>query len=257
MKENSVLQLMKGGHGLPMLRGVVGVMAALMMVLGAGCGNEAAPRWVKIPGGVEGVGSVEQVGNPPRDVVMRTFELSATEVTVGQFERFLREEGRPGFASEQFEGVGKDARAVVGRSYPVHSVTVADAEAYAAWLGNRLGRTVRLPTADEWEVAARGGVFGARYPWGWGEPERSRARWNAAGAAKVGRFPRTGYGLFDMAGNLAEWAVESVGVDRKGWLMGGSWADTDPGMLRVDTRIRQPLDYSGPDVGFRVLKEGR
>ena len=44
--------------------------------------------------------------------------------------------------------------------HPVVHLAYEDAVAYAEWAGKR------LPTADEWEVAARGGLVGQEYAWG-------------------------------------------------------------------------------------------
>ena len=98
--------------------------------------------------------------------------------------------------------------------HPVTLVTHADAVAYCAWLGTRLGRTVRLPTEAEWERAARGGIDGRRYPWG-DEIDPSRSNFlpdlglkRMRGTRPVGTYPPNPFGLHDMAGNVWEWVAD-------------------------------------------------
>jgi formylglycine-generating enzyme required for sulfatase activity len=86
--------------------------------------------------------------------------------------------------------------------HPITMVSWFDAEAYAAWANKR------LPTALEWERAARG-TDGRLYPWG---NEFDPAICNSAEAdigttTPVRRYPkgRSQDGCYDLAGNVFEW----------------------------------------------------
>jgi len=192
---------------------------------------------VAVPGGRVQLGSREEGGL--RVVAVAPFRIGRCEVTVEEYAGFL-----------DATGVGSEVPGG-GRGKPVARVSAADAASYCRWLSERSGARVRLPTEDEWECAARGGLVGARYPWGWGTPQ-GKAQFRARGAARVGRFEPNGFGLYDAAGNVFEWclAADGVAVAR-----GGSWAETEEEALRVFRRVKLPEAYRGADVGFRVVVE--
>ncbi len=100
--------------------------------------------------------------------------------------------------------------------HPVVQVSYADAAAYCAWTGST------LPTEEEWEFAARGGLAGADFTWGDHDPQETEPVANTwqgrfpfenteidghARTSPVGSYPPNGFGLFDMAGNVWEWTV--------------------------------------------------
>ncbi len=101
--------------------------------------------------------------------------------------------------------------------HPVTHVAYADAEAYAAWAAKT------LPTEAEWELAARGGLDGAVFPWGDEFAPKGRLMANTwqgrfpwentgddgfIGTSPVKSFAPNGYGLYDVAGNVWEWTCD-------------------------------------------------
>jgi len=100
--------------------------------------------------------------------------------------------------------------------HPVVHVSWHDAQAFCDWSGTR------LPSEAQWEYAARGGLEGARYPWGddladegrgqcqiWRGrfPDQPAPGW-APAAVAAASFAPNGYGLYQMAGNVWEWCAD-------------------------------------------------
>jgi len=217
---------------------IIAPAAALALLVAAGWLCVKAPSWspwIRVEGGTAKLGSREEgAATLPHEETARGFSIGRTEVTCGEYAEFRAESA-------------SDPR------LPASAVSYDDALAYCAWLSGKLGRRVRLPTETEWEFAARGGVRGARYPWGWGAPE-GRACFAADAARRVGAFDPNPFGLHDMAGNVAEWCLAD-GEAGQAPVRGGSWADRDPKFLRVFQHVMLPRGYRDADVGFRVVIE--
>ncbi len=137
--------------------------------------------------------------------------------------------------------------------HPVVQVSLADAEAYAAWAG------AALPSEAQWEFAARGGLRDRAFSWGntwrpgqantWqGEfPVSNTADDGFTGTAPVGSFPPNGYGLHDMTGNVWEWTADwyRPGHDRL--------AGQDDPVLADPAASSDPRE---PGVAKHVIKGG-
>ncbi len=221
-----------------------------------GCSRSASP-WIEVPGGRYRVGSRETPDNPEREVWVAPFWISPFEVTVSEFAEYLNHTGadlvcRP---HPQLVREKHGWRPAKGRGRePIAWVRREEAEAYGRWLSVRLGTRCRLPTLVEWEVAARAGFPGGRWPWGWGSPTR-RMVWNQRGPAPVGQPPPNPWGLFDMAGNVFEWCQGENGGHIPA--RGGAWSERTPRYGEVFRVVWVRPDYFGGDVGFRVVAEPR
>ncbi|MCU1021525.1 formylglycine-generating enzyme family protein [Stenotrophomonas maltophilia] len=178
----------------------------------------------------------------------RGFAMAITEVTVSDFERYVKATNARPRATRRGHSVVYDERSgnFIRRSgvdwrsdydgaralgnAPVMHVSVRDAENYAAWLSEQTGYSYRLPSEAEFEYALRAGSSG-RYPWGdTGTPppgsgnftgskdvSPSGRHWHNAfigygdgwwGPAPVANFRANAFGLHDMAGNLSEWVAD-------------------------------------------------
>lgn len=146
---------------------------------------------------------------------------------------------------------------------PVSCVTKVEAETYCRWAGGT------LPTADQWERAARG-TRGRIFPWGdawrsevvnWGEVDviQNSVLGKIDGyewAAPPGSFPdgASPDRIYDMAGNVWEWVRFETDSVTTGVARGGSWA-SNPFELRTTGRLELPIDARRADVGFRCAYE--
>ena len=92
----------------------------------------------------------------PSSDTIKPFWMDITEVTVGQFKKFLAELDYP-FNGNLWKIIYETSPT---DAHPMIYVNWHDAVAYATWAGKR------LPTEAEWEYAARDGLIGKEYSWG-------------------------------------------------------------------------------------------
>ncbi|MGN6112061.1 MAG: formylglycine-generating enzyme family protein [Luteimonas sp.] len=177
----------------------------------------------------------------------RGFALSRTEVTVGEFRRFVAATGSRPTATRRGYSMAYDARSgnfvrstgvdwrsaydgrPAGDDMPVVHVSARDADAYADWLAKQSHQRYHVPSEAQFEYALRAGGT-SLYPWGSGPPSAGTGNltggrdagpggrsWHNAfagyddgywGPAPVARFRANAYGLHDMAGNVSEWVAD-------------------------------------------------
>jgi formylglycine-generating enzyme required for sulfatase activity len=172
--------------------------------------------------------------------ITKGFWIGQTEVTQAAYERV----------------VGSNPSRFKGASLPVETINWDEAHAYCVAAG------MRLPTEAEWEYAARGGNASARYG------TLDAVAWYSGNSGskthEVGQKQANGYGLYDMLGNVWEWAADWYGSygssavnDPQGpssgsgrALRGGSWVD-DAGVARASNRGRFAPDDRSDGIGVR------
>lgn len=183
-------------------------------------GERLPPGMIEVKGGAYEIGphsgwpkaGLERRG---RRISVKTFYLDRTEVTNAQYAAFwkaLPDERKlahlPRFWVKQDDGsyTYPEGKA----EHPVVGVSFNDARAYATWAGKR------VPTEDEWEIAARG-PKGLLYPWG-NEYDVGRANDRSAGlndTAPVGSYAagNSPFACADLAGNVDEWTASNADGD--------------------------------------------
>ncbi len=175
------------------------------------------------------------------------FLIDVTEVTNREYESFVTVTGHASPPHWRDGGSPEDLL-----DHPVSGVTFADAQAFAAYVGKR------LPTALEWEKAARG-TDGRLYPWG-DEFDQKRANCQGLydGTTPVRQFygGRSPYNCLNMAGNVHEWTDSVDPVSGKPIIMGGAYRSY---VTNIRTFMKLALDPEHDDarlaVGFRCAKD--
>jgi formylglycine-generating enzyme required for sulfatase activity len=262
------------------------------------------PALTVVPAGRFKQGSNHADGNsatfekPPHWVLIgRPFAVSTSAVTVDEFRPFIAATGRDMRGCDTYDDrwrIRPDANwenpgFVQTGSHPVTCVSWDDAKAYAGWLSRTTGHPYRLPSAAEWEYAARAGGEAVR-PW---NPDGSGACASANVAdqraarrypgwtvfpcddgyvytAPVGSFKANSFGLNDMLGNVFQWTddcwhADYTGVPTDGSsrtygdcsereLRGGSWFTT-PEFVRASYRNHFGVNYRTSSVGIRLVRD--
>ncbi|MEM9508652.1 MAG: SUMF1/EgtB/PvdO family nonheme iron enzyme [Cyanobacteria bacterium P01_E01_bin.35] len=141
--------------------------------------------------------------------------------------------------------------------HPVVLVSYEDAIAYADWKGKQTGVTYRLPTAAEWEKAARG-ESGNYFPWGndWQDMGTNAAVSGLNYTSAIASFPlsKSIYGVEDMAGNVFEYTSTLNQQSTRAVMKGCSWDDL-PGFCRGAYQHTRPVNSRHILFGFRLVKE--
>jgi len=187
-------------------------------------------------------------------------------------------------------------------NYPLVGVSWVQARAFCIWRSQLLNFSLlgrgesfvhdyRLPFEAEWEYAARGGLDLAKYPWG-GPYARNikgcflanfkplRGNYTDDGglnATPVGTYSPNEYGLYDMAGNVAEWTESAYDESayvymhdlnpnyqynakpddppalKRKVIRGGSWKDIAY-FLQCGTRSYEYQDTTKSYIGFRCVR---
>lgn len=231
----------------------------------------------------------------------RNIWAATTELTIGDYDLFLMDLVKnrdfeslkicktsktdwKGFLNEEQQKLSDEKLFVHGHpddaKMPIQNISYEAAVKYCEWLTAVYNQSTykkkkfkkvvfRLPTATEWELAARGGNDLAPYPWGGYYAKNAKGCYlsnsnvaneepcetcetkydsNDGGFFTVpadSYFPNN-FGLYNMVGNVAEM------IATKGIAKGGSWQDK-PDNCQINSK--QNYTSPSPKIGFRVFMD--
>ncbi|WP_444921888.1 bifunctional serine/threonine-protein kinase/formylglycine-generating enzyme family protein [Microbulbifer sp. CnH-101-G] len=229
------------------------------------------PQMIVVDSGEFTMGSDKHSSSRPAHPVNipKPFAISTREITFEEYDRFAlaTDAKQPSDA-----GWGRGER-------PAINISWQDAQGYVQWLSKETGRKYRLPSEAEWEYAARAGT---NHSFWWKSSDaRGKAncrrgcdsQFNSLFSIKTGpvaNYQANPFGLYDTAGNVAEWVQDCYqpGYDKNRntpspvnikncqlrSVRGGSMRDPSN---RIGAEYRKGLDENSrtKDVGMRVVME--
>jgi formylglycine-generating enzyme len=282
-------------QGLVAVGGLFSNIIPLWALILACCGCKTIATedaFVAVAAGEYVVGGRDHFLNPKRKVQLSAYEICIHELSNAEFEAFVAATGYvtvaekhkdamvfyPGLAEFRWHqdstafwrypnGITRGGIAEK-MDHPVTCISFLDAQAYCEWAG------MRLPSLDEWEVAARAGSR-SRYYWGNAAKPLSKHGniWYGKDhlqpdttdpylyTAPIGSFAANPWGLFDVYGNLFELCADKPELlrdkDDIACSRGGSWwcsASSCNFFNSVDIgRVNVRASFS--NQGFRVVRK--
>lgn len=219
---------------------------------------------VTIPAGVYLMGSDAFENAKPVHMVKveKPFKMSAFEVTNKEYAYYLKATGVK----------YRKRKLLKNESAPVVYVSWEEANRYAKWLSKMTGKHYRLPTEAEWEYAARAGSD-TLYIWGDNPALAPQYAWMAINAHGFvhsgGLLQPNAFGLYDMAGNVAEWCLDAMMPNYSGAPSVSNRAVVDPDGMKVfrggsylsegealspSYRNSNIPIYRSKEIGFRLVE---
>lgn len=228
-------------------------------------------EWATIPAGKIEVFEVDKQGQRrKRQVDVGTFQISKYPVTNAQYQQFIDDPS--GYANTswwQFSTQAQQWRAknpvpkvskFKGDERPREMINWYDALAFSRWLSACIGSPITLPTVIQWQRAFQGDENNG-FPWG-NTFEKDRCNTTESEikmTTPVNRYP-TGaspYGVFDMAGNVWEWCLDTRSDPATGKVKcvvrGGSFISP---YQRAHIAFQYELDPEAyhASIGFRIVR---
>lgn len=225
----------------------------------------ANPNQLPLPEMVEIYSGQFLMGDPNSDATKavaldNNFLISRYEITFNEYDFFALATNR---ALPDDMSWGRGERPVVNISWD-------DAIAYANWLSKTTGKQFRLPTAAEWEYAARGNTTSS-YWWGNNEDdaeERANCRYGCKSlwasifnnkTQPVGSFPPNDFGIHDTAGNVSEWVSDCADTPPapaclKRAVRGGSFS-SEVESITAYSQVAITASKSRKSIGLRLAQE--
>ena len=220
-------------------------------------------------------GGTVQIG--AKSVTVKPFFMATTETPWEAFDVFTKS-GPPSPAYDQTvfppDAVARPSRSYIlpdlgwgHHGFPAINLSFTSVDMFCRWLSSVTKKKYRLPTEAEWELACRAGIEGA---WKVDKSALEKSAWYSENCGHVthpiGKKAANKFGLYDMLGNVGEWATDA---DGKSVLCGGTFRDAlaeispgtrkwwSPKWQETDPQIPKSRWWlsDGPFVGFRLVCE--